>query len=136
MIFHFPICYDGVMKHCKYFYHETNLRLNYCVATVMRLKYPMLNDGIDVVVENGERLRRGKHRNRKRLQQIVVEPIPPDPVPQPDTTEVSDTEPLKVEGEAKEPQPVLMVEVENVVHENFKQTEEVKVSHFCETANY
>nr|XP_018912993.1 PREDICTED: lon protease homolog, mitochondrial-like isoform X1 [Bemisia tabaci] len=94
--------------------------------TVMRLKYPMLNDGIDVVVENGERSRRGKHRNRKRLQQIVVEPIPPDPVPQPDTTVVSDTEPLKVEGEAKEPQPVLMVEVENVVHENFKQTEEVK----------
>lgn len=64
-------------------------------------------------VEEPDRSRR-KSRNRKPKQALP-------------TMEVSDE---SLEGEKKEtptPLPVLMVEIENIVHDKFRQTEEVKV---------
>uniref|UniRef100_A0A1B6G104 Lon protease homolog, mitochondrial n=1 Tax=Cuerna arida TaxID=1464854 RepID=A0A1B6G104_9HEMI len=78
----------------------------------MTLKFPMLKTEINVSVEEADRSRR-KSRNRK------VKPATPSEV----VDEV-------LEGEKKEesaiPPQVLMVEVENIVHNNFRQTEEVK----------
>lgn len=76
----------------------------------------MIGDDSDVALEelNGRRKRRKKR------------------VPATDAVE-SANETLSVEPEAPKPQtpgPILMVEVENVTHDKFRQTEEVKVRLF------
>ncbi|XP_054286467.1 lon protease homolog, mitochondrial-like isoform X1 [Macrosteles quadrilineatus] len=82
-------------------------------ANEMVLKFPMLQTDVNVSVEESAVGRR-KARNRK--------PKPPAPE-QPEI-------PPEVQGEKKETDPdvnpVLMVEVENIVHDKFRQTEEVK----------
>lgn len=77
----------------------------------MTLKFPMLKSDIDVSVEESEPRR--KSRNRKHKPPAPAEPLV-------SAEELS-------EAAAPTKPAVLMVEVENIVHEKFRQTEEVKV---------
>lgn len=76
----------------------------------MKLKFPPFNNEFNVNVEETDaEKRRRKHRNIKNTQTAKI--IPPL---------------TKEEVEKGAVEPVLMVEVENVTHDKFKQTEEVK----------
>lgn len=75
----------------------------------------MLKSQIDVSVEEPEPRR--KSRNRKPKPPAPTEPL----------VSGAGTEEEKSEAAAPTQPPVLMVEVENIVHEKFRQTEEVKV---------
>lgn len=84
----------------------------------MTLKFPMLHTDVNVSVEESSVGRR-KARNRKQKPAAVEQPL-------------ADAQ-TEVQGEKKEADPnaspILMVEVENIVHDKFRQTEEVKVSY-------
>lgn len=80
------------------------------------LKFPFTE--INVSVDEGDRVRR-KRNNRKSRAAPELEPAK--------VKETVDSEPKKETG----PSPVLMVEVENISHEKFRQTEEVKVKSSC-----
>ena len=86
----------------------------------MTLKFPLINTKMNVFVEDADRVRR-KRNNRK---------------PRPAVATTTDPQAVDAPGETKKdvlPQPVLMVEVENIVHDKFRQTEEVKVIFFIYT---
>lgn len=108
----------------------------------MKLTFPLLNTTINVPVDEtmagGKKSRRELRRKKlegKQIQQIekVEEPAPvvveQKPVEKPvaestaEGTQVA-AEPVSDKDSA---QPLLMVEVVNVTHEKFRQTEEVKV---------
>ena len=78
----------------------------------MKLKFPPFNAELNINVEESDaERRRRKHRNLKNnVQNIKVNP----------------SKQAKTENVEKGSQPILMVEVENVVHDKFQQTEEVK----------
>lgn len=87
----------------------------------MVIKFPMLNTEIKVPAEetDAERRRRKHKRNKKDVRN--------------ENNDVSPDGKTFVKEEVKriplvdgEKQPVLMVEVENIKHEQFKQTDEVK----------
>lgn len=79
----------------------------------MTLKFPMLKTQINVTADETDAdKRRRKHKLRAQKTKSEIG----------DTTAAPAGRPL-VEGEH---QPVLMVEVENIKHDSFKQTEEVK----------
>lgn len=91
------------------------------ICPVMKLKFPPFNSTLNINVEESDaERRRRKHRNLKNnVQNIKVEPKSLPNQSQTET-EIAD-EKVDTVG-----QPLLMVEVENVVHDKFKQTEEVK----------
>lgn len=74
---------------------------------------------MNVFVEDGDRVRR--KRNNRKARPPVVTPT--------DTAAPTADASSEMKKDAL-PQPVLMVEVENVVHDKFRQTEEVKVIYF------
>lgn len=75
----------------------------------------MLKSEIAVSVEESEPRRKSRNRKHK----------PPAPTEPPVSGGGAEGE--KSEAAAPTQPPVLMVEVENIVHEKFRQTEEVKV---------
>ncbi|KOB74410.1 Uncharacterized protein OBRU01_09227, partial [Operophtera brumata] len=82
----------------------------------MKLKFPLFNVELDVAREetDAERRRR-KYRNTRKQTKPKVEP-----------EETTETETEKPQIKKLLPEQVLMAKVENVNHEKFKQTEEVK----------
>ena len=64
-----------------------------------------------------------RRRRKRRKKKTAVESSSND------NGEKSETAP-DLAAEAPKPQPILMVEVENLVHEKFEQTDEVKVNIF------
>ncbi|XP_039434415.1 lon protease homolog, mitochondrial isoform X1 [Culex pipiens pallens] len=88
----------------------------------MTIKYPFFKTQINVSVENEtdaeKRRRKHKNRNKKIIRNANNDStLDGEPVAEP---------PKKRLLQPGEQQPVLMVEVENVKHESFKHTEEVK----------
>lgn len=90
----------------------------------MTIRYPMFNIQIHVPVDEPEVAVRGKRRKTRsarspRTEKVVTEE--PAKKPEEQQGESTATKP------ATDPsQPVLMVEVENLKHNDYKQTEEVK----------
>lgn len=76
----------------------------------MKLKFPLFNIELDVAVEESDaERRRRKHRNNRKQKEK-------DKIPEEET---------KKDKKVLTDQ-VVMVKVENLMHEQFKQTEEVK----------
>lgn len=73
----------------------------------MKLKFPLFNVELDVAREESDAERRRRKYRNTRKQKAEPEP---------------EAEPVK----KLPPDQVVMVKVENMVHEKFKQTEEVK----------
>lgn len=100
----------------------------------MKLTFPLLNTTINVPVDDsmtaGKVSRRTALRKKsektsgplEKLDNSSTENI----VPNKPLTEEKQTEP-STESTTSESQPILMVEVVNVTHEKFRQTEEIKV---------
>ncbi|XP_047996272.1 lon protease homolog, mitochondrial isoform X1 [Leguminivora glycinivorella] len=77
----------------------------------MKLKFPVFNVEFNVTREESDaERRRRKHRNTRKPKPVAKEP--------------KDTD--KQEEKKKVPDQVMMVKVENLMHEKFQQTEEVK----------
>lgn len=92
-----------------------------------------LSNNIYFLADNGRRKRRKKRLNEQAAAPAVKEEEKVEPVEQvEEVTVVSADKDEKVDKKKYDlkGQPVLMVEVENVTHEKFSQTEEVKVG-FC-----
>lgn len=93
----------------------------------MKLKFPLLNSEINVTLDsaNENEESRAEQRRRKhqssRLKSIASKPEVLQKKP-----EDQETTPLTEGDKSKSKQPLLMVEVENVVHNKYQQTEEVK----------
>jgi hypothetical protein len=101
----------------------------------MKLKFPILNTSINVSVEdtNGERRR----RNRKKKKAAPdVAAVSSDTMAEADINKDGKEKEMGSEEPAQTQQPVLMVKVENVVHEKFQQTEEVKVLILISTRSF
>lgn len=91
-------------------------------AAEMTIKFPLFKTSINVSVEDTDVERRRRKRRKKKT--AVDSSTSTDEGEKSDASNDSqDTS----EEEVPKLQPVLMVEVENVTHEKFRQTEEVKV---------
>ncbi|XP_063627329.1 lon protease homolog, mitochondrial [Cydia splendana] len=78
----------------------------------MKLKFPVFNVEFNVTREESDaERRRRKHRNTRKQKPVAEEP--------------KDAE-TQTEDKKKVPDQVMMVKVENLMHEKFQQTEEVK----------
>lgn len=87
----------------------------------MTLRYPLFNVQINVPVEESNNAVRGKRRKTRSAKPPRTEKV--------STEEPSTKAEEKVESTKPAPdptQPVLMIEVENMKHNAYKQTEEVK----------
>lgn len=94
------------------------LAIKYLCIIEMKLNFPLFNASMNVFVEETENdKRRRKLRNNRTKKVAEVKPVPE---PEKDKQKV---EPPKVKDKKE---PLMMVEVENVVHNKFRQTEEVK----------
>lgn len=106
----------------------------------MKLTFPLLNTTITVPVD--DTMTRGKNRRslRKKTENRVVaerseraekvdeETIPTEMKPPPTDASEQKDRPLDASAPRPTGQPVLMVEVVNVTHDKYKQTEEIKVN--------
>lgn len=98
----------------------------------MKLHFPLFKTSMNVLVEDPpptqERRRRTLRNNRlgKKNIQETVSAAEERPLPEAsaDNVNMPQTKDTPLKEELKEP--LLMVEVENVVHKKFRQTEEVK----------
>lgn len=103
----------------------------------MKLTFPLLNTTITVPVD--DTITRGKNRRslRKKTENKVPEKSekaekvdeeanPTEVKPLPDVSEQT-YKPVDASSSQPNRQPVLMVEVVNVTHDKYKQTEEIKV---------
>jgi Lon-like ATP-dependent protease len=88
----------------------------------MTIKFPLFKTSINVSLEDTDVERRRRKRRKKKT--AVDSSTTSDETEKSDAS--SDSQDTSTEDITK-PQPVLMVEVENVTHEKFRQTEEVKV---------
>lgn len=86
----------------------------------MTIKFPIFNTSINVSLEDTDV---EKRRRKRRKKKIAVESSSDE---EEKSDAANDSQETSTEDFLK-PQPVLMVEVENVTHEKFRQTEEVKV---------
>ncbi|XP_063367941.1 lon protease homolog, mitochondrial [Cydia amplana] len=78
----------------------------------MKLKFPVFNVEFNVTREESDaERRRRKHRNTRKQKPVAEEPKDPE---------------IQAEDKKKVPDQVMMVKVENLMHEKFQQTEEVK----------
>lgn len=93
----------------------------------MKLTFPLFKTTMNVLVEETDaEKRRRKHRNN-RLKKGMTEIKEVSAVKETDKeTEKKDTAEKKDEEKENKPDILLMAEVENVVHNKFRQTEEVK----------
>lgn len=83
------------------------------VISEMKLKFPIFNIEFNVTLEDTDaERRRRKHRNTRK--------------PRAEVKENNDVEQQQKETKKPQPDHVMMVKVENVMHEKFQQTEEVK----------
>lgn len=89
----------------------------------MTIRYPLFNVQITVPVEEHETVVRGKRRKSRNAKPLRTEKVPVEE-PAKKTEEPIEQTATKPASDA--PQPVLMVEVENLKHNAYKQTEEVK----------
>lgn len=106
----------------------------------MKLTFPLLNTTITVPVDDtmtnaktNRRSLRKKAENRvtertERTERVSETGATEIKLPT-DSSEKSTEKPLDSSNPQFGNQPVLMVEVVNVTHEKFKQTEEIKVTH-------
>lgn len=104
----------------------------------MKLTFPLLNTTITVPVD--DTLNSGKISRRslrKKTENRVLEKIEKvdemgaqstEVKPPIDSSEKSTEKPSNSSAPQSGSQPILMVEVVNVTHEKFKQTEEIKVT--------
>lgn len=95
----------------------------------MNLKFPTLNTEIDVSVEESQQStaqRSGLRRKQQRQNRIQRKTEVAKPEVEPDKPEVSAEQTAEAANKKQEPKPVMIVEVENVVHEKFRMSEEVK----------
>jgi len=89
----------------------------------MKLTFPILNTTITVPIDDSVVSNKMSRRSfRKRLENRVAEHM--EKMNETDTR--SPEKPLDSKSQSNA-QPILMVEVVNVTHEKFKQTEEIKV---------
>jgi Lon-like ATP-dependent protease len=88
----------------------------------MTIKFPIFKTSINVSVEDTDV---DKRRRKRRKKKNAVESSSTDDEEKADAANDSHEE---TPEDILKPQPVLMVEVENVTHEKFRQTEEVKVT--------
>lgn len=88
----------------------------------MTIKFPLFKTSINVSLEETDVERR--RRKRKKKKNAVESATNTDEEEKPDAS--SDIQDVSTEDIPRQ-QPVLMVEVENITHEKFRQTEEVKV---------
>lgn len=89
----------------------------------MKLTFPIFNTTMNVFVEDTEtdkRRRKLRNRQKQRTSTATTEVKSDEEIPETSSPEKPE------EPKAKEKEPLLMVEVENVVHNKFRQTEEVK----------
>lgn len=91
----------------------------------MTLKFPMFNVNLNVTntdeTDADRRRRKHKSRNKKTVVNETND-APSDTV----ETQSEKSEPKKRLLSDGDKQPVLMVEVENIIHNNYKQSEEIK----------
>ncbi|XP_046997376.1 lon protease homolog, mitochondrial-like [Schistocerca americana] len=109
------------------------LRLVVMAHRRIRLLGPLIDEvesQDETDVDRRRRKRRKKKNNNVEEGQIVAtESSPPSSQqqqPSPPPTGTADTRAQAAEDEKQQAKPILMVEVENVTHEKFRQTEEVK----------
>lgn len=103
----------------------------------MRIKYPLSNAQVDIVVEDTNRRssKRSRTKNRPTTPSVPavessqdVSSLSIEEITQTAEPLVEQSDPtLTSESNQDVKQPVLMVEVENVQHDKFRKTEEVKV---------
>lgn len=100
----------------------------------MRLTFPLLNTTINVPIEDatgGKKNRRATQRKRtdNKLNESAekIEEGPESVLKENEKNVGSTEQKVQTEEVEAEPQPLLMVEVVNVTHEKFRQTEEIKV---------
>lgn len=100
----------------------------------MKLTFPLLNTTITVPVDDTVNSGKISRRSlRKKTENKVLEKI--EKVDEMSSTEVkppvdpSSEKTTEKSSASQSGQPVLMVEVVNVTHEKFKQTEEIKVTY-------
>lgn len=108
--------------------------------TEMKLTFPLLNATIHVPVDDSVSGGKPSRRLliRKKTENKVPEPVqkieesstPENKVTEGVQEKVEEkiTPPTDTTAQTGTPQPILMVEVVNITHEKFKQTEEIKVS--------
>lgn len=88
----------------------------------MTIRYPMFNINIHVPVDESDTAVRGKRRKTRSAKPPRTERVPTEvPAKKPEEQQSTVIKPA-----ADASQPVLMVEVENLKHNAYKQTEEVK----------
>ncbi|XP_049826986.1 lon protease homolog, mitochondrial-like [Schistocerca gregaria] len=109
------------------------LRLVVMAHRRIRLLGPLIDEvesQDETDVDRRRRKRRKKKNNNVEEGQIVAtESSPPSSQqqqPTPPPAGIADTRAQAAEDEKQQAKPILMVEVENVTHEKFRQTEEVK----------
>lgn len=89
----------------------------------MTLRYPLFNVQINVPVDEPEVTDRRKRRKTRSAKPPRTEKVPAEET----AKKTEETQEPSAEKPASDtPQPVLMVEVENLKHNDYKQTEEVK----------
>ncbi|KAJ1522099.1 hypothetical protein ONE63_002410 [Megalurothrips usitatus] len=105
----------------------------------MKLRFPFNETSVDVLVEDSEIERRGARKRRKKRSNHAT-PEPEGVKMVSEKSEIPGSETVPIEGLQVEPpshdeshtedaptnEHVLMVETENVVHNTFRQTEEIK----------
>lgn len=88
----------------------------------MTLRYPMFNINIHIPVDEADTtVVRGKRRKSRSAKPPRTEKVSTEEVKKPEEPQSTVTKPASDAA-----QPVLMVEVENLKHNAYKQTEEVK----------
>lgn len=117
-------------------------------STEMKLKFPFNKTTVDVLVEDSDSDRRGLRKRRKKRSNLIgtemealgtvsekgntpgTETVPIDGLPiekvDDHSSDVKSADETQA-GETPSKEPVLMVETENVAHNTFRQTEEIKV---------
>lgn len=110
--------------------------LPYLLYTEMKLTFPLLNTTITVPVDDpinsGKISRRSMRKNRaeNRISESIekVDEMGSTEVKPPAESSEKSTEKSSITSAPQSSnQPILMVEVVNITHEKFKQTEEIKV---------
>lgn len=91
----------------------------------MTIRYPMLNMRIDVTVDEADSDRRRRKHRSLRNSKNATSTFTEEKKEEDKNTKPEESAAKRVPP-GMEVQPVLMVEVENVKHENYTQTEEVK----------
>lgn len=98
-------------------------QLKFRLHTETTIKFPLFKTQISVSPDESDAdKRRRKHRHTRQNNNKTVEATATDG----EKTEPKEIKKPKVVKGDSEVQPLLMVEVENVQHEPFKQTQEVK----------